>query len=73
MAEQRHMTEEERQRIFQKAEELALEAKRTGDPNFFYPGDPWENDSLAKVINTPEKAERFMRELKWAEEKANKK
>jgi len=73
MAEQRSMTEEERQRIFQKAREHALEAKRTGDPNFFYPGDPWENDSLAKVIKTKEHAEFFMMQMEWITNKANKK
>lgn len=73
MAEQRRMTEEERQRIFQKARELSAEAKRTGDPNFFYPGDPWENDSLAKVIKTKEQAEHFMMQMEWIKNKANKK
>lgn len=67
------MTEEQRQRILQKAEEHALEGKRTGDPNFVYYGAPWENDSLAKVVNTPEKAELFMKMLEWTMEKANKK
>lgn len=73
MAEQRRMTEKERQEIFQKARELSAEAKRTGDPNFFYPGDPWENDSLAKVIKTKEQAEFLMRQLEWNKNKANKK
>ena len=73
MVGQRHMTEEERQEIFQRAREHALEAKRTGDPNFVYVGDPWENDSLAKVIKTKEQAEFFMMQMEWITNKANKK
>jgi hypothetical protein len=53
------MTEEQKQRIFKKAKEHALEAKKNGT-DFVFPGDPWANDSLAKVIKTKEQADRFM-------------
>ncbi|HVW58714.1 MAG TPA: hypothetical protein VHC48_01720 [Puia sp.] len=66
------MTQEELQSIHQKAKERIEHAKQYGI-DLKFPGDPWENDSLAKVVNTPEKAERFMRELRWTMEKANKK
>ena len=72
MAEQRHMTEEERQSILQKARERALHAKLYGT-DFEIPGDPWENDSLAKVIKTKEQAEFLMMQMEWNKNKANKK
>lgn len=66
------MTEAERQSILQRAREHALDARMNGT-DFEIPGDPWENDSLAKVINTKEKAEAFMLQLEQAINKSNNK
>jgi hypothetical protein len=64
------MTQEQFERIHRKAKEHAEEAHRTGT-DFLFAGDPWENDSLAKVINTKEKAEVFMRQLEEAFKEAD--
>ena len=66
------MTEEERQSILQSAKERAEHAKIHGT-NFEIPGDPWANDSLAKVIKTKEQAEFLMMQLEWQRNKANSK
>ena len=66
------MTEEERQSILQSARERAEHAKTYGT-NFEIPGDPWANDSLAKVIKTKEQAEFLMMQLEWQRNKANNK
>jgi len=66
------MTQEEFQSIHQKAQERIEHAKQYGI-DLKFPGDPWENDSLAKVIKTKEQAEFLIRQLEWNKNKANKK
>ena len=64
------MTKEEILSIRQKVKDRIEHSKQYGT-DFTIPGDPWANDSLAKVVNTKEKAELFMKMLEWAKEKAN--
>jgi len=54
------MTQEEKERIIQKLRERALDNQKNGVEKEPFPGDPWENDSLAKVIKTKEQADSFM-------------
>lgn len=66
------MTEEERQSILQKARERILHSQQYGT-DFEIPGDPWANDSLAKVIKTKEQADFLMMQLEWQKNKINNK
>lgn len=65
------MTKEEILSIRQKVRERIEHSKKYGT-DFTIPGDPWANDSLAKVINTKEKAEIFTLLLEREMNKANK-
>ena len=48
------MTKEELLSIHQKVRERIEHSQKYGT-DFTIPGDPWANDSLAKVVNTKEK------------------
>lgn len=63
------MTDQQLQRIHQKAKDHAENARKYGT-DFDIPGDPWANDSLAKVIKTKDQADRFMQQLKETIKKA---
>jgi hypothetical protein len=64
------MTEDQKQRILQRARAHALNAKKNGT-DFKFPGDPWANDSLGKMMKTKEQAELFMFLLERESNKAD--